>query len=316
MGTVTIAGRQGTVSTLLVATLRNGKETENNAPAGPELGSGRTQPDKQDNESLNVTAKLNWDITDKQRVGLVIDSFKSETDTQILSDYGIFSRGTLVNSRTADDERERTRVTLRYEHSDISLTLLDKIILTAYQQDSESFQDLTESRTPPPYFANQTRKRLSTFEQKIVGATAQFSSSILAANSSHTLTYGVDYYETSNESVRDGGTKDSLGNPVFEFSPLPTRDFPKTDVENIASIYKMKLSYLMASFYSPPGLRYDRNEATTSPDSLYLLGNPGVARPVDYDESEPTQNSVLLIQITDFCRHSADTVKGSGSAIR
>ena len=67
-----------------------------------------------------------------------------------------------------------------------------------------------------------------------MGATAQFSSSILAANSSHTLTYGVDYYETSNESVRDGGTKDSLGNPVFEFSPLPTRDFPKTDVENIA----------------------------------------------------------------------------------
>ena len=299
VGTVTIAGRQGSVSTLLVATLRNGKETENNAPAGPEFGSGRTQPDKQDNESFNVTAKLNWDITDKQRVGLALDSFKSETDTQILSDYGIFSRGTLVNSRTADDERDRTRVTLRYEHSDIGLALLDNIILTAYQQDSESFQDLTESRTPPPYFANQTRKRLSTFEQEILGATAQFSSSILTANSSHTLTYGIDYYETSNESVRDGGTKDSSGNPVFEFSPLPTRDFPKTDVENIAFYIQDEIELLDGKILLSPGLRYDRNEATTSPDSLYLLGNPGVARPVDYDESELTLKFGALIQITD-----------------
>ena len=104
VGTVTIAGRQGPVSTLLVATIRNGKETENNAPAGPDFGSSRIQPDKQDSESRNFTAKLNWELTDKQRLGLVVDSFKSETDTQILSDYGIFSRGTLVNSRTADDQ--------------------------------------------------------------------------------------------------------------------------------------------------------------------------------------------------------------------
>ena len=77
VGTVTIAGRQGPVSTLLVATIRNGKETENNAPADPDFGSSSIQPDKHDSESRNFTAKLNWELTDKQRLGLVVDSFKS-----------------------------------------------------------------------------------------------------------------------------------------------------------------------------------------------------------------------------------------------
>ena len=300
VGTVTIAGKQGSVSTLLVATLRDGQETENNASTGPDFGSGRTRPDEQDNKTRNVTAKLSWDISEKQRLGLALDSFKSEMDTNILSDYGIFSRGTLVNSRTAEDERDRTRVTLRYEHSDISVPLMDNFILTAYWQDSESFQDLTESRTPPPYFASQTRKRLSTFQQEIVGATAQFSSAILTPKTSHTLTYGIDYYETSNESVRDGGTRDSSGIPVFEFSPLPTRDFPKTDVENIAFYIQGEIELFDGRLLLSPGARYDRNEATTAPDSLYLLGNPGVAAPVDYEESELTLKIGAIVQLTDF----------------
>ena len=300
VGTVTIAGKQGSVSTLLVATLRDGQETENNASAGPDFGSGRTQPDEQDSSTRNITAKLSWDISEKQRLGLALDSFKSETDTNILSDYGIFSRGTLVNSRTAEDERDRTRVTLRYEHSDIGVPLMDNLIFTAYWQDSESFQDLTESRTPPPYFASQTRKRLSTFQQEIVGATAQFSSAILMPKASHTLTYGIDYYETSNESVRDGGTRDSLGNPVFEFSPLPTRDFPKTDVENLAFYIQDEIELFDGKLLLSPGARYDRNEATTAPDSLYLLGNPGVATPVDYEESELTLKFGAIVQLTDL----------------
>ena len=299
VGTVTIAGEQGNVSTLLVATLRDGQETENNASAGPEFGSGRTQPDKQDIQSRNVTAKLNWDITETQHLSVALDSFKSETDTQILSDYGTFSRGTLVNSRTAEDERDRTRVTLRYEHSDLSVPLVDSLILTAYWQDSESFQDMTASRTPPPFFADQTRKRLSTFQQEIVGATAQFSSVMLTPKTSHTLTYGIDYYETSNESVREGGTRDSSGNPVFEFQPLPTRDFPKTDVENIAFYIQDEIELFDGKLLLSPGARYDRNEASTAPDSLYFSGNPGVAAPVDYNESELTLKFGALVQITD-----------------
>ena len=53
----------------------------------------------------------------------------------------------------------------------------------------------------------------------------------------------------------------------------------------------------MASFYfhRVPGMT--GNEATTAPDSLYLLGNPGVATPVDYDESELTLKFGALIQI-------------------
>ena len=299
VGTVTIAGQQDAVSSLLVATLRSGHETKNNASAGPEFGSDRTAPDPQDTKSLNVTAKVNWDIADNQRIGVGLDSFKNETDTQILSDYGTFSRGTLVNSRTAEDERERTRVTLRYEYTDIGFPLLESLILTAYWQDSESFQDLTESRTPPPYIADQTRKRISTFQQEIVGSTAQFSSVLLTPNTSHTLTYGLDYYETSSESVRDGGTKDALGNPVFEFSPLPTRDFPNTDVENIAVFIQDEIELFDGKLLLSPGARYDRNKATTAPDSLYLEGNPGVAMPIDYDESELTLKFGALIQMTD-----------------
>ena len=71
-----------------------------------------------------------------------------------------------------------------------------------------------------------------------------------------------------------------------EFTPLPTRDFPKTDVENIAFFIQDEIELLDGRLLLSPGARYDRNKATTSPDSLYFSGNPGAAIPIDFDESE------------------------------
>lgn len=285
VGTVTIAGDTGPVSSMVLLTLRNGQETENNANRGTEYGAERTSPDQQDTKARNVTAKLDWNIADNQSLIVTLESFKNEMDTKIFSDYGIYSRGTLINSREAADERDRSRATLRYQINQ-AFPWLESAALTAYWQESESYQSLIESRSPPPYLFNQSRDRISSFEQTVVGANAQLSSVFSSSNTTHTITYGLDYYETSNESVRDGGTVDAAGNPVREFTPLPTRDFPKTDVENIAFFIQDEIELLDGRLLLSPGARYDRNKATTSPDSLYFSGNPGAAIPIDFDESE------------------------------
>ena len=299
VGTVTIAGSTGSVSSMVLLTLRNGEETENNASSGPEYGAERTSPDEQDTKARNVTAKVAWDITDSQVLTVTLENFKNEMDTKIFSDYGIYSRGTLINSREAADERDRTRATVRYQLNQAS-SWLESVALSAYWQESESYQSLVESRSPPPYLFTQSRDRISTFEQTVAGANAQLSSVLSSSNTTHTITYGLDYYETSNESIRDGGTVDAAGNTVPEFTPLPTRDFPKTDVENFAVFIQDEIELLDGRLLLSPGARYDRNEATTSPDSLYFRGNPGVAPPTDFSESEISLKFGVIYQLNSL----------------
>ena len=159
--------------------------------------------------------------------------------------------------------------------------------MTLYRQSGETTQRTFEERTTPSR-AMQTRRRDSFYEQRIDGMALQFGKRFAAGGIGHALTYGAEHFVTRNAGLRDGGTFDASGRPVREFSPLPTRDFPLTEVAQTALFVQDEIELFGGALSLSPGLRFDRFEADAEPDSIYLSGNPGSATPEDYGDSEVT----------------------------
>ena len=286
VGTFTAAAGNNRISLLLLYTARRGDDTET-AGGISGFGPSREEADPQSVDVNNIVAKLSWDITDSHNLTFSIDSYENTTETKVFSDYGTISRGTLVNTREADDEKQRDRYSINYSYKG-DITLFDRASVTVYSQDSETTQVTTELRTPPSRI-NQIRTRESVFDQEINGAMAQADKLFPVGETTHLLIYGVDYYETDNESIRDGGTVDpATGNPVFEFFPLPTRDFPPTEVTQLAFFIQDEIELLNGRLLISPGIRYDDFDADATADAIYLSGNPGSLAPVDFDDDEVT----------------------------
>ena len=106
----TLANRSGKLESLLVYTRRDGAENKT-ALAGENIsGAGRTLADPLDYSSDNVLAKLQYQLTDSQRLGWVGEYFtqSSELDNQSRLD-------SVYLSRRGNDDIERKRVGLQYE---------------------------------------------------------------------------------------------------------------------------------------------------------------------------------------------------------
>ena len=302
---LTFAGGSDTWSGMVFYNHRQGSELENQGNIGGN-GPDRELPDPQDITSDNVLVKVGFHPSENHEFTLTYDYLTGETDTDILSDFGTVVFGTTVNTRVASDERERQRISLAYDFTG-DLGIADQLQATIYQQKTENSQTTNETRTTPA-FEEQTRFRLSTFDQDIDGAFVQLTKSLELGDTTHLITYGADYYSTNNASQRDGGTFDAIGAPVFEFFPFPTRDFPLTDVDQTALFLQDEIGLMGDRLLISPGIRYDRFEATAKPDDVYNNGNPGTPPPEDYDDSEVTTRLGVVYEFTEsfsgFARYS------------
>ena len=309
LGSVTLAGGNSIVSGMLMATQREASAQKTYSGDGGD-GPKREAADPQNINTDSLLFKLALSPADAHKFGFTADLFKNETNTAIRSDYGTVSRGTLVNSRVADDERERARYSLTYDYEG-DLWFADRVNLLGYHQNSETTQLTTENRTPPiPGSLDQIRTRDSRFEQEINGVLLQAHKLLKADSMSHQLVIGIDYYETNNESIRNGATADVTGRSVREFSPLPTRDFPITEVQQFALFLQDEIELLDGRLILSPGLRYDKFSADTNPDALYFGGNPGVTQPVDFEDSALTGKLGAVYRLTDYASFYANYSEG------
>ena len=285
VGTVDLAAARGAFSAMLLYTRRSGHETDT-AGAVAGTGADREKPDPQENTLDNIVAKVVFSPSERHRLSLGVDRYANDTTSEILSDYGSMVFGTTVNRRDANDARQRQRVSLAYRYAG-PLAIADRIDLTLYRQTGETTQRTREERTTRTR-TMQTRQRDSFYEQRIDGMVVQFGKRFAAGGIDHALTYGAEHFVTRNAGLRDGGTFDAAGGPVREFSPLPTRDFPLTDVAQTAIFVQDEIELLDGALSLSPGLRFDRFEADAEADAIYLSGNPGSATPEDYGDSEVT----------------------------
>jgi len=298
VGRLTLATGDDSLAGMLAYTNRSGSETENAGSVGG-FGPTRELADPQDINTENAIGKVAWMPAEGHTLTASVDYFDNETDTQILSDYGIVSAGTLIDTRDAVDTRERTRLSLAYDYSG-QTWLADRISTTVYTQSSETRQVTNEDRTTAAGAGDpQTRVRTSLYEQDIDGGFLQFGKAIETGSINHYFTYGADYFRTANASIRDGGTFAADGTPQFEFSPLPTRDFPLTDFAQSAVFLQDEIGLIDDRLLLSPGLRYDRFEADARSDDVYENGNPGQPEPEDYEDSEVTWRFGAVYRFTD-----------------
>ena len=286
VGTLTVAAANETFAGMLIYTRRDAEETEN-AGGNSAFGAARDEPDAQEIESNNFLAKLSWLPSEGHELTLSVDYLENETDTNIFSDAGTSVRGVRINERLTNDEKERTRYSLSYQF-DGEFPLASQVRASVYHQESESVQFLAESRTPPPFIANQTRTRQSTFNQEIDGITIQATKQLEIGDSDQTITYGMDYYETTVETLRDGLLLDAAGAVVPErgIVPFPTRGFPTTEVENLAFFIQDEIALLDGKLLLTPGVRFDDFEANPEGDAIYLDPGQGNPEPSSFDDSE------------------------------
>jgi len=294
---VTGAFGNETFSGMVVATMRNGSETQsffNN----DELGTARTAQNPQDFENENVYAKFVYNPSDNHRIGVIAERFEGTTDTNVLSAAGTFVRGVLVNSEFGNDQRERERLSVDYQFNNADTVLFDSLNLIAYLQNSDAEQNTFNERVS--FGQVQERFRNSFYEQENQGFRVQFNKTFETAAVSHELVYGVDYDVSEVETLREGGTVlQATGAPVFEFLPFPTRDFPNSEYKSLGGFVQYELSLFNDKLRLIPALRYDSFELDPSADEIFFSGNPGQAEPVGYKESELSAKLGLIYDFND-----------------
>ena len=281
VGTLNLAFGAQPFSGLLVATRREGSETDNMGVLDS-TGERRERPDPQEISVDNLTVKLAFESAG-HTLTLGADRYRNQTDTRVLSDYGIVVYGTTVDVRDAADSRDRDRFTLGYRFSG-ALPFATDAQATLYSQSATTAQRTSERRTARDRTA-QRRRRSSFYDQETLGASVQLSKPFAVGGVSHHVVYGADYAVTDSASMRDGGTVDANGAPVREYTRLPTRDFPPTTVTQLALFLQDEIAFLDGALLLSPGIRYDDFSADVAADPVYLAGNPGSPLPEDYADS-------------------------------
>ncbi|MBL4673548.1 MAG: TonB-dependent hemoglobin/transferrin/lactoferrin family receptor, partial [Arenicella sp.] len=305
--TVLAAFGNQTWSGMVVGTLREGSETKTFF-SDNSTGAGRRSQNPQDSENNNVYAKLVYAPSDSQSLTLVAERFAADSETNVLSAAGTFSRGVLTNSQIGVDERSRERLSLDYRVS-TNATLFDSVSLLAYVQSSDAKQNTQAERLSQG--AIQDRSRNSFYQQENLGFRAQMVKGFEVGSVSHELIYGVDYDQSDSITLRVGNTVDrASGAQLPEFTNFPTRDFPNSEYTSIGAFIQDDISLLDGRLHLIPALRYDNFELEPTVDAIYLSGNTGSPTPEGFDESELSAKIGVVYELSDSWSAFAQYAEG------
>ena len=231
--------------------------------------------------------------------------YKSDTNTDILSDYNTFtctSRGCSHENLTSrgDDGRERYRLTIGHEYSG-DTWLFTRAKWHLFFQDSKSEQRTSQERFNFRFRSLENRERFSSFDQDVFGAELQLDRTLNAGGMEHHVIYGFEYEETDSRTLRDGGTVNALnGAPVPNFFlTFPTRGFPVSGTTEYAFFLQDEIALFGERLLLTPGLRYDRYEMEPKPDEVFLSGNRGTPLPEKYQDEQVSFKLGAVLRLND-----------------
>ena len=297
LGTLTLAGKQQDLSGLFLYTRRDGHETESYGGLGG-TGPTREQADPQDYTTDNVLAKLIYEPSETHRLAFTLDHFQGDTDSELLSSIGTSSRGVSIEDESAHDERERTRYSVDYRLR-TDTPVFDQLQFKLYRQDSQTDQHTSQLQRLTDGSLTR-RSRDSSFEQNVQGTSIQLDKDILAGTVSHHLVYGGEAYTIDGDNYRYGSTVDVLtGEPVDDSAGAPTRAFPLSETTHYAAYVQDEITLADGRLTLTPGLRFDYFELDASSDPVYESGNPGIASPEDFDDTEFSPKFGAVFRLND-----------------
>ena len=246
--TAILAGRSGDWSAMLAYTRRDYQELDNKGTVGG-TGAARTEPNPQEGRSNAVLGRLVFEPAGGHRLRLTGEYLDTYLYTEGLT--GLSPTVELLEGR---DTGERKRVTLDW--SWMGEGAIDAIRAAIYWQNGEDRQFTDEDRTPAA-----DRERLNTFENEVIGASADARADFATGGIAHRFVFGGDVSRTRQRGLRDGTVP-----PAGE--TFPTRAFPSTDFTRGGLFVGDELSFADGMFTLYPALRFDFYDLSPENDPL------------------------------------------------
>ncbi|MCV2350480.1 TonB-dependent hemoglobin/transferrin/lactoferrin family receptor [Paucibacter sp. Y2R2-4] len=209
------AGAAGAWQGLVMATVRRGHETRNSGE-NEAANSSRTRANPSDIRSESVMAKASLKIDASQHLLATVDARRRKVDTEVLSARAASfspSTPTAVVDLDAQDQIDRTRVSLEHKWEDLNADWLQSLKTQVYVQRSKTRQYSSEDRYVSP-----DRIRDGLYEEQLIGLSSQAQTQL----SGHRLSYGIDLSRNRINGLRDGTVP-----PAGE--SFPSKPFPDTD---------------------------------------------------------------------------------------
>lgn len=233
--TAILAGRSGAWSAMAAYTRRDWQELDNKGTVGG-LGAARTEPNPQDGRSDAVLARIVYAPAGGHKLRLTGEYLGTHLFTE-----GLTGRSATVELLEGIDTGERKRIALDWSWEGSGI--IDFARAAVFWQDGEDRQFTDEDRTPAA-----DRERLNTFENRVIGFSADARSDFATGALSHRLVFGGDYSRTRQRGLRDGVVP-----PAGEV--FPTRAFPTTDFTRAGLFAGDQITFGALTLY--PALRLD-----------------------------------------------------------
>ncbi|WP_447764437.1 TonB-dependent hemoglobin/transferrin/lactoferrin family receptor [Sphingopyxis panaciterrae] len=246
--TAILAGRSGDWSVMAAYTRRDYKELDNKGIVGG-TGSGRTLPNPQDGRSDAALARIVYDPANGHKLRLAGEYL----DTRLYTN-GLTGLSTTVDRLEANDTGKRRRVS--FDWSWEGEGAIDFARVALYWQDGEDNQYTEEDRTPAA-----DRTRLNTFENRVIGASADARADFATGAIAHRLVFGGDISQTRQRGLRDGTV------PPFG-ETFPTRAFPSTDFTRAGLFVGDEIAIADGRLLLYPALRFDWYDLSPDDDPL------------------------------------------------
>ncbi len=229
-------------------TRRDWQELDNKGTVGG-LGAARTEPNPQDGRSNAALARLVYDPANGHKLRLTGEYL----DTHLYTN-GLTGLSGAVDRLEGFDSGERKRVSLDWSWEGEGAIDFARVAL--YWQDGEDRQYTEEDRTPAA-----DRTRLNTFENRVIGASADARADFATGPLAHRLVFGGDISKTRQNGLRDGTVP-----PAGEV--FPTRAFPTTDFTRGGLFAGDEISIADGRLILYPALRFDWYDLSARNDPL------------------------------------------------
>lgn len=251
--TATLAGRSGDWSAMAAYTRRDGHEFRTMGTNGS-ANANRTMANPQVTQSNAVLAKLVWAPAGEHRVRLTLDHLDDHVASTVLSGIAATAApaSTSVIGLTSRDTIRRDRVSLDWRWQGVGF--IDQAQVTGWYQQAKNRQFSAEDR-----YTAADRTRLNSFDNRVIGLSAELHSGFATGALRHALVYGGDASWTRQEGVRDGTVPTAP-------ETFPVRAFPPTDFTLAGAYLGDQVAVGPLTLY--PVLRFDHYALTPRADSL------------------------------------------------
>ncbi|WP_422397268.1 TonB-dependent hemoglobin/transferrin/lactoferrin family receptor [Sphingopyxis kveilinensis] len=283
--TAILAGQSGDRSAMAAYTRRDYQELDNKGDVGG-VGGARTEPNPQDGRSDAALARIVYDPASGHKLRLTGEYL----DTRLYTN-GLTGLSASVDRLEGWDTGERKRVSLDWSWEGEGIVDFARVAL--YWQDGEDSQYTEEDRTTLP-----DRIRLNTFENRVIGASADARADFATGAIAHRLVFGGDVSKTRQRGLRDGTVP-----PVGEV--FPTRAFPETDFTRGGLFVGDEISVADGRLILYPALRFDWYDLSPQDDPL-LPAFSGAGQ----DGSRVSPKFGALFKLTDTVRIFANYATG------